>query len=749
MPERFWSEVDETNPPKKRQAKELLRELGMKHVLSNDEIINFAYQLESEAKENFQLQELKDKSSLLFKTALNKVGDDKNKKLLESIADIKFIFPVTIQKELCDYHQPFVAEGSAVKIRGSLMDINPKDQELIWSSMPIIHLPVCQSPELLQMMNKAGAHAQPPPQCVTSNMSNICQSPCQTEKLIKTRAIVFRSSYAFLQANTFDSRPLAGLPIILVEKDKELVKTEDTSLFFPCHKDFRPYLYKIPSDDLIYKEFFKKIGVKQSPTAVEYSNVLAAIYADTCDKPHLNPNQLNTVKRAVEKFFRLIQDQEVKSLVNDVKSLYLPAVDGKLYPSCTLYYNDTTFETKRLEEALEGEVLLLEKLSECHLKKDTYEHHRLVKLLPPHIQPKLLSEVTEEKVLELHIELCELETDCEFSGWFDQHLSSYAFRHGLICLIRAWSQGEIKHEDAADMCEKIFGSIQIVCCKNLETKLWLNEQPLEKTATENDVFVTRVQQDCVFYLKHNDDMAMKVITEVNMTLTEEIITLLGNRIEPDHFAVLGQLLMCDSLQDVQKTLAKNEILDSTETKSLLFTPPAPGTEVPKEWHDSLDMNILNNFEERGNMLATALTTSIFMQLLLKNCLETLGSFHADTKSILEKRSQLKSVVSTYTRLNGTRKQNLGKTCKSASCMELEPLAGAEPPHSQSSSTRSLPASVDEAKREIDQCLAEIWTLPAEERHKAIKRLYLRWHPDKNPDHQLLANEAFKVLDEAS
>ncbi|XP_019945613.2 sacsin [Paralichthys olivaceus] len=746
VPKRFWAEFDEGNPKEMRETKELLRELGMKHIVSNDDIINFAYQLESEAKENSQLQELKEKSALLFRTALTKVSQDKKneERLLESIANIKFIFPVTIQKELCDYHQPFAAEGSVVKIRGSLMDINPKHQELIWSSMPIIHIPVYQSKDLLEMMKNAGAHDQPPPQCVTSNMSNICQSPCQTDKLIEGRAIVFRSSYTFLQANTFDSRPLAGLPVVLVEKDKELVRTDDTSLFVPHHKDFRPYLYKIPLDDLIYKEFFKKIGVKQNPTAVEYSNVLAAIYAETCDKPHLNPNQLKTVKRAVEQLFRLIKDQGDKSHVKDVKSLYLPAVDGKLYRSCTLYYNDTAFETKRLEVALAGDFLLLEKLSECHLETDTYEHHRLVKLLPLNLQPKMLSQVTEEKVVEAHMQLCELETDCEFSGWFDQHLSSFAFRHGLICLIRACSRGEIKHEDAADMCENTFGSIQIVCCKNLETKLWLKEQPLQKTATENDVFVTRGQQGCVFYLKHNDDMVLKVINEVIMTLTREIIALLGNKIAPHHLPVLGQLLMCDSLQDVQKTLAKNGIHDSTESKSLLFTPPAPGTEVPKEWHDSLDMNIFNNFEE-GEYVAYSTDHKYSYAVIVEELPGISGQLSRRYKVDIGEEEPIEVSCLDLYQFKRVKKAKLGRTCKSASPMELELLAGAVPPHSQSSSTGSLPTSVEEAKREIDKCLEEIWSLPAEERHKAIKRLYLRWHPDKNPDHQSLANEAFKYL----
>jgi sacsin len=42
-------------------------------------------------------------------------------------------------------------------------------------------------------------------------------------------------------------------------------------------------------------------------------------------------------------------------------------------------------------------------------------------------------------------------------------------------------------------------------------------------------------------------------------------------------------------------------------------------------------------------------------------------------------------------------------------------------------------------------LLEAWELPEAERKKAIRRLYLRWHPDKNPKSYDLCNEAFKFL----
>uniref|UniRef100_A0AAZ1Y352 HEPN domain-containing protein n=1 Tax=Oreochromis aureus TaxID=47969 RepID=A0AAZ1Y352_OREAU len=757
VPEIFWTELCEGDDYTTEKAKQLVREFGMKHVVSNDEIIHFAYQLESEAKGKGRIEDLKLKSSLLFSEALNNACDSKDNKerLLESIADIEFIFPVLIRKELSNYHQPFAAEGTAVKIRGSLIDKNPEHQDLIWTSMPIIDLPF-MSQSLQKMIKNAGAHEEPPPNCVASNIRNICQSPCETDQLIKTRAEVFRSSYAYLQTKRFEGNQLSGLPVVLVEKDTKLMRPDDVCLSLSYDLDFRPYLYKITPEDAMYAPFFQKVGVKKKATAEQYCNVLAAVYADSCDKQNLHLNQLRTVKRAVEQLFKLIKTHRNQTLLENVETLYLPAVDGKLYPSSTLCYNDTVFETKRLEEALENKFLLLEKLSECHLGNDKYDHHQLLQLLPQKFQPKMLSEFTEERVVESKMQPCELGTGCEFSGWFDKHLSSGAFKYGLICLIRENSQGKITQEDATKMCEKTVGSIQILCCKTLETALWLDKQPLPKTDEETDVSVERGQQGCTFYLKHNDDMALKVINEVIMTLTKEINALLGNRIASVHLPVLGQLLMCDDLQDVRKTLAKNQIRDSAETENSSFSPAAPGTEIPGEWHDCLDMNVLNNIEE-GEYVGYSIDDKYIYAVIVEELPGHNGRYSWRYKVDIGEDEPIEvSCVDLFQFKREKKVKTERRKCmepepqkkmlkpEENTCMELEPLTGAVP-HSSESSTSSLPASVEEAKREIDKCLAEIWKLPEEERHKAIKRLYLRWHPDKNLDCESLANEAFKYL----
>uniref|UniRef100_A0A3Q2FV80 HEPN domain-containing protein n=1 Tax=Cyprinodon variegatus TaxID=28743 RepID=A0A3Q2FV80_CYPVA len=652
-----------------------------------------------------------------------------------------FVFPEKIREDLCNYHQPFASENTTVQMRGSLIDGDPKHQDLIWSSMPIIHLPVYISQTLLQNLKKVELHTKPPSQYVTRNIGNICQSPCKSEQMIKTRAEVFRHAYAYLQTNGFDSQSLYGLPVVLVEKDTVLFKADCVCLSLQNNLEFRPYLYAIPSEDALYAEFFKKVGVEKEATAKHYCNVLAAVYADSSDKQQLNANQLITVKRAVHHLFLLIKTQGNQILSGVVQTLYLPAVDGKLQPSSSLYYNDTVFEIKRLKDGLEDKFLLLEKLSECHLGSDVYEHHRLVKMLPSKLQPKMLSKMTSEKVVESDLKLCELGHGCEFSEWFNKHLSSEPFKYGLICLFREQTEGKLTEEKATDMCRKIFGSITIVCCKSLKTVLWLDEQQLHKTARETDVFVKQNQHGFTLFLKHSDDNTPKAINEVNMTLIKEINVLLGNNISSVHLPVLGQLLMCDSLEDVKKSLAKNEIHDSAIAEIQMLNPSNPGTDIPDEWHDALDMSFLNNFEE-GEYVGYNTNDTYIYAVVIEELPGHSGK--CSWKYIIDIGDDKVTEVG-HLDLFQFKRDNEIKTkgIRFKISKKLELVVGSVPQSSQQAQS-SLPDSLNEAKREIDKCLAEIWTLPDKERKKAIKRLYLRWHPDKNICN-LFAKEAFQYL----
>ncbi|KAL2081508.1 hypothetical protein ACEWY4_023361 [Coilia grayii] len=560
-------------------VKQLLNDLGLNHTVSVADIIQFANTIQADAKGKICLQGLKQKSSAVFREALKCNDTNKKSNLLNKIANIKFIFPVQIQKELCDYHQPFAGERDVVSIKGSLLDVNT-DQCLIWTSMPI--LPTFSQSYITDLI-KAGAVDQPPSEFVAKNVSNICQSRCQGKSLMDIRERVFVKSYAYLQSTDFSESQLQDLPVVLVENETVLVKPSQAVLSLDNHEDFRPYLFKINPKHALFAEFFRRIGVEDRPTILQYSTVLQDIYMDSKGKETLNPNQKVTLKRAVQDLFQLIKDQPQNAQL--LERLYLPSSDGKLYKSNDLYFNDTIFQTARLKHSLKDKLNLLMNLGHCHLNFDIYKHQKLLQMLPKNIRPTMLSSVTSEKLVISSKKLCEYGKNCEFSGWFERHLSSSPFLHGLTCLIREQSKGTISRADAVKQCKNTFGKLQITCCECLETELFLGQEPLANTTSDTQVYINKETQGCSFYLKHSNDMAVKVMHEVAMTLSKEINILLQNLLSSHFLQVLVQLLLCDTMEEVEKTLEKCAIRNS-DSREEGHHHPDPGSPIPEEWYDA-------------------------------------------------------------------------------------------------------------------------------------------------------------------
>uniref|UniRef100_A0A8C2J569 HEPN domain-containing protein n=1 Tax=Cyprinus carpio TaxID=7962 RepID=A0A8C2J569_CYPCA len=641
--------------------------------------------------------------------------------------------------ELCDYHKAFAQDREVVAISGSLIGRDSDHQYLIWTSMPILPLENC-SPHHMKKIKDAGALETPPPGEVAANLKNICRSPCQKDRLLETRKNVFSKSYAYLQSTDFDASLFLDLPIILVENETTLVKAKQTALVLHDAFEFRPYLYKIPSKYMKFEDFFKKIGVEEEPTIDQYSTVLQEIYSDSSDKDSLQANQQKTVKRVVQQLFGLLKKKQNKTLFFPNNQLYLPSTDGKIYDSRTLFFNDTFFQAERLEGPLETKLKLLEKFNCCHLGNDHYEHQTLLQFLPEHVRPKFLSDVISENLEETSVQYCDYE-GCEFSGWFDKHLSSAAFLHGLVCLIREESKGSVSQSEAAEKCEEIFSKIQIICCKTLQTELLLNLEPLEGSRAETDVYVKKQQNGCSFYLKHNDDMAHKVVNEINMCLTKEINALLKNCLTTLSLLVLGQLLLCDNMEDVEKTLAKYGIHSSGQKEEGHGALPKPGCHIPEEWHDCLDMNFLNNFES-GEYVGFSKDDSgeYFYAIVIEQVDDPLGQARQFPGRYKIQVGSDDFIDVSSLDLYQFKRETKATVSKGSTCTDIEFLLTSKPPPKT-----VFPETLEEIKREIDQSLNEIWKMSSEDKQKALKRLYLRWHPDKNPRNEVLATEAFKYL----
>ncbi|XP_035250647.1 sacsin-like isoform X3 [Anguilla anguilla] len=732
VPEKFW---DTIGRGQEKPVKELLRELGLKYVVSDDEMIEFANTIESDTKGNMSLERLKHKSECLFASLLKR---DVSQKLLKTISTIKFVVPLQIQLDLCKYYKPFAGEREFVAIKGSLIEKDPLHQRLIWTTVPILPSKNCSLQRQIDILKEAGALEQPEPQHVIDNLRNICQG--STKENIQTRAEVFRQSYGFLQAVDFSAQPLIDLPVVLVENDTELVKPKQTVVVLRDSIDFRPYLFRLPTELVRYEEFFKKIGVRDTASTQQYSTVLQEIYRDCIDKQEMNPNQIKTCRRAVQQLFLLIEENANEKTLEIPQPLYLPATDGRLYESSSLYFNDTYFWLSRFEKSIEKKLKLLEKLKKCYLWREFYGDQKLVQLLPHNVRPKMLSEVTTKTLVESSMEPCVYGECCEFSGLFENQLSSSYFMHGLVCILR--ERSEALPQSDIDAMFLNFNKIKFICCERLETMILLHHEPLDNSTAETQLYVKREQEGCTFYIKHSDHMSNSIVKfKIVKGLAEQINELLKKALRTDSLSVFEYLLMCENMEDVQEVLETNNIRNIAHTDYGQCRLPDPGTPIPEEWIDSLDMNFLNNFEVEEyvgfkNPLSEEYVFAVVAERV-KMPLSQGGLCSQKYKIKIGEREIIEvSSLDLYQFKRGKRSSSTV-----GSCRVLVPSRGSgesEPPP-------VLPQSMEEIQSEIDKCLEEIWTLSEEERRKGIRRLYLRWHPDKNPDCLDLATEACKYL----
>jgi hypothetical protein len=54
-------------------------------------------------------------------------------------------------------------------------------------------------------------------------------------------------------------------------------------------------------------------------------------------------------------------------------------------------------------------------------------------------------------------------------------------------------------------------------------------------------------------------------------------------------------------------------------------------------------------------------------------------------------------------------------------------------------------NLDDILREVKEIIKDAWTLPEDERKKVIKRLYKKWHPDKNHGNEAVATKVFQFI----
>uniref|UniRef100_A0A8C6X9T7 HEPN domain-containing protein n=1 Tax=Naja naja TaxID=35670 RepID=A0A8C6X9T7_NAJNA len=428
-----------------------------------------------------------------------------------------------------------------------------------------------------------------------------------------------------------------------------------------------------------------------------------------------------------------------------LQELYLPCIDGKLYPSNTLVFS--FYQSGQEPLALKKTLHLLVDLSECSILADKYKQWNLLRYLPENLRPMLFSNIVEEQLEESSLKLCICQEHCEFRNNLKELLVSLEFQNALIALLK-WQS---KTEEIEGMNDGLFSpdQLEVVCCEKICIVMVYNLQLLEGTQCVKTVHVATMPDDKTkIYLTHQENMSVQEGVHISSVLSQEVNKFLGERLHHKAMGILMEILVCQGPNSIAAVLKKHRVPLYQQVNLNAYDLPPPGEDIPEEWYDSLDMSILHTFV-KGDYVGYLDSSQTKEHYLYAVVLEVLESQKNGSAQIHTYRIDLgggrEEEVTAYDLYHFKRNKPVSNSNKMVMLTvgSTDAAQMARPDINEYWHQRPL----SEVKKEIDTCLAQVWRLSEEEKKKALRRLYLCYHPDKNLGQEDSANELFKYLKE--
>ncbi|XP_036005447.1 sacsin [Fundulus heteroclitus] len=798
IPSDFFKKVEQVTKPKNGALSltswiTFLRNIGLKHEVSQQQVLQFAKEVSIKSQtESWTKEKVQTVVDVLLNHIFNERTDLFQGAFLKELSMIPFLCPERAPKELIKLHTQYQEMSGALPlIRFSGSQVNPKFKQtdiihLLWTSCPILPekaTPSCikeqdesalsGQEQLDQVLNMLGVNLDPPLEKVICNCKNICNISNPDEEMVKTRNKVLKSTYEFLSADKRDFRYLLrGVTFVMVEDGWKLLKPEEVVINLDNESDFKPYLFKLPLELGTFHQLFKLLGTEDVVSTKQYVEVLWRIYRSSEGK-QLDPNEMRTVKRVVSGLFKSLHNDPVE-IRKDLESLrdlifYLPSHDGRLAKSNTLVFDDAPHYKSRIQGNVGVQMLV--DMSQCYLGKDHAFHTKLIMLLPQKLRPRLLSSILEEQLDEDSPKMCQFGALCSLQGRLQLLLSSEQFITGLIRIMKHENDNAylVNEEKAIRLCKALCDGLKVSCFEKLQTTLRVKGfSPIPHSRSETLAFLKRYGTSVIhLYIQHSDSKDINFLLALAMTLKSATDNLISDT------SYLIAMLGCNDIYRITEKLDNLGVkYDSTEPSKLEL--PLPGTPIPAEIHHTLLMDPMNVFypgeyvgylvdSEGGDIYGAyqpTYTYAIIVQEVERDEEENTGflgkCFQIDIGyseykivSSLDLYKFSRQDESTNVRDANTPQTPTSPESRSSGLRMMPPLfSGKEnlrpPPQKQSPKKIKLHA-LPEILKEVTSVVEQAWKLPETERKKIIRRLYLKWHPDKNADNLDIATEVFKHL----
>lgn len=547
VPKSFFKELG----CNEQDAENFLLQVGVHTSLSVEDFVALALEIEQEATQAgchaedllVRQQAMLNKLNTLLDNPKGKTPDS----FLEQIASIHFLPPPDIPPNLMNLHPPFAARSKPVALKGSVYHCQDV-AELLWTSATILPESLALKKDLLEAM---GVLVEIPTALVVANLEQMCRVACQTPQQVNTRANVLQKVYNFLQTHLeeVDAGHLTELPVVLTKSgDMAMPRQVVTSL--PDEAYFYPYLLTPDPHISVYGDLLQHLGVVLLPTLTHYSRVLAQIHQESHASGTLNTVQKKAVLLATRHFFQLLREAVEPPDFSSVSELYLLSTADCLEPSHRLYFNDCV--SSNTSKVLEKTFVFMADLPGIGVNA-----WWLLQMLPQRLQPRALSEVTEQQ-LESSLRPCYYGSQCPGQRWLQTLLVSPWFRMGLESLLQWQSHRAMRRMegDSGFALEQL----KVQCCEDIRTVLVHRGVKVEGTSQPRVVHVCLAGgAQRLLYIRHAELVLDRHQLRVLETLAQEINTILGGQLEAHALSVLREMLVCQEPRDVALVLEENDV----------------------------------------------------------------------------------------------------------------------------------------------------------------------------------------------
>ena len=759
-------------PPKPFQEQdwlEFLSEIGLRTMVPEIQFLEFCKEVASVAEESPEDAKIAEKSKVLVQYLF--ISQHlRSENFLCSVAGIRFIASEKVEPGLLSLNNQYQCnkKGENPPFVKFLNAVPWKFRVLTWTSAEL--LPSWGKPRE-NLIHLLGVQEVPTVDTVVTHLLNIS---CTLAEITKKDEILPRSKllkdimvniYTFLNKSIECGKKeisdccseecritgdrLKTVPCVLVEDGKVLVKGDQLSFMVHGWNLYHPFLYTVPREYGPFEHLMKRLGATEQLTSLQLASILKAMKSQ-CKDDRMNPNFIEKARTAMGELFQCVYSEskcgKEASMISHLNELFLPSEGERLIKANELVCKIPPRLSTKMANLKYHVLFPMEK---CGLRREQEDAY--LNALPLHLRPRplnsLFREVLDSSCLCDTCPLCQENSSCDFIKSYTLILQSSEFQEGIVRLLKHQKKSNELTEKEKEGSSR-FGSsqLEVKCMKNIKVHFVdvETEEPLENSSTTRSCYVVEKSDSWTLLIQHGNSGCSQAI------LPSCINRILGGCLSEACLLAVANMVLCDSPAQISDVLNDLDVAQNfTEEVHKL------GREVPSVFHHLMQQNPLFLFHE-GEIVAYGI--EMIAEQGIENKEEQDGTHSEETtpmKYVLGKvitRTDKPTEDEASYDFRAQYLIDIGSEQKMVSVLDLykfyqnnfeENLTTDLVSFTGDSSKK--PIDMDGAKREILRALGDAWRLPHELRRKVIRRLFLQWHPDKNPHNAKFATEVMKFL----